>query len=113
MKEYYASHKNLRKILGTGYRNYYDYYRQYGRFGDGSEKAKQGIRIYSTTVCIDPGHQRRAMYSREPIGPGSGTYKIKVSSGTYGRACSNSESNRRSGQEKGEHSWNKIQTCET
>ncbi len=84
VKEYYASHKNLRKILGTGYRNYYDYYRQYGRFGDGSEKAKQGIRIYSTTVCIDPGHQRRAMYSREPIGPGSGTYKIKVSSGTYG-----------------------------
>ena len=85
VKEYYESHKSLRKILGKGYRKYYLYYQLYGRFGDESAKAKKGIKIFSTTVCLDPGHQSRGMSAREPIGPGSGTYKDKCSSGTYGR----------------------------
>ena len=35
-------------------------------------------------VCIDPGHQASGDYSREPIGPGSGTTKPRVTSGAYG-----------------------------
>jgi len=84
VKEYYEEHPELRDALGTGYRNFYLYYQLYGRFGDNSEKAKFGEKVFETVVCIDPGHQAHGMYSREPIGPGSGTYKTKVSSGTYG-----------------------------
>ena len=84
VKEYFKTHRNLRKVLGNGYRKYYLYYQLYGRWGDDSARAKKGIKIFSTTVCIDPGHQLHAMYTKEPIGPGSGTWKIKVSSGTYG-----------------------------
>ena len=36
-------------------------------------------------VCIDPGHQKQGDYSKEPVGPGSGIYKTKVTSGAYGR----------------------------
>ena len=35
-------------------------------------------------VAIDPGHQGRGNYSREPNGPGSTVYKAKVASGTRG-----------------------------
>ena len=85
VKDYYKQHPELHKLLGTGYRKYYKYYMLYGRFGDKSPEAKLGKKIFATRVCIDPGHQSRGNYSREQIGPGSSTYKPKVSSGTYGR----------------------------
>ena len=37
-------------------------------------------------IAIDPGHQRQGNPNQEPNGPGSATYKAKVSSGTRGVA---------------------------
>jgi len=42
-------------------------------------------------VAIDPGHQRRGNYEREPNGPGSTVYKAKVASGTQGVSSGVSE----------------------
>lgn len=41
-------------------------------------------RLAGIKIGIDPGHQRKANYGKEPIAPGSSTKKTKVSSGTYG-----------------------------
>ncbi|MDO4719925.1 MAG: N-acetylmuramoyl-L-alanine amidase [Peptostreptococcaceae bacterium] len=35
-------------------------------------------------ICIDPGHQQKGNYEKEPIGPGSKTMKNKVAAGTKG-----------------------------
>jgi len=36
------------------------------------------------TICIDPGHQRKPNFEKEPIAPDSEETKIKVSAGTQG-----------------------------
>ncbi|MGM9536564.1 MAG: N-acetylmuramoyl-L-alanine amidase, partial [Intestinibacter sp.] len=36
------------------------------------------------TICIDPGHQLKGDSNTEQIAPDSGSYKIRVSSGTAG-----------------------------
>ena len=39
---------------------------------------------FSLTICIDPGHQKEADLTLEPIAPGSETTKARVSTGTRG-----------------------------
>lgn len=45
----------------------------------------------SFTVCIDPGHQEKGDPKGEPIAPGSGNKKQRVSSGTAGIATKKAE----------------------
>lgn len=46
---------------------------------------------YKGRITIDPGHQREADHSTEPIGPGALEEKIKVTSGTQGVATGTPE----------------------
>lgn len=48
-------------------------------------------RLTGLKIGIDPGHQRKTNYGKEPISPGSSTKKTKVSSGTYGVVTKTSE----------------------
>jgi len=57
-------------------KNYY-----FAKSGEHIPGRKKGAKV----VAIDPGHQRRADYSTEVIGPGSSKKKPRVSTGTYGR----------------------------
>ncbi|MBB6716131.1 N-acetylmuramoyl-L-alanine amidase family protein [Clostridium gasigenes] len=43
------------------------------------------------TICIDPGHQEKGDSKTEPIAPGSGQRKARVSSGTAGVATKRAE----------------------
>lgn len=43
------------------------------------------------TICIDPGHQEKGDSKTEPVAPGSGQRKARVSSGTAGVATKKSE----------------------
>ncbi|MBU3102783.1 N-acetylmuramoyl-L-alanine amidase family protein [Clostridium gasigenes] len=43
------------------------------------------------TICIDPGHQEKGDSKTEPIAPGSGQRKARVSSGTAGVATKKAE----------------------
>ena len=45
----------------------------------------------SFTVCIDPGHQEKGDSKGEPVAPGSGNKKPRVSSGTAGIATKRAE----------------------
>ena len=45
----------------------------------------------SFTVCIDPGHQEKGDPKGEPVAPGSGNKKPRVSSGTAGIATKKAE----------------------
>lgn len=42
-------------------------------------------------ICIDPGHQQKGNYQKEPIGPGAKTMKNKVAAGTRGVATQKPE----------------------
>ncbi|MED4224264.1 N-acetylmuramoyl-L-alanine amidase [Neobacillus cucumis] len=49
-----------------------------------SQLAKAEASKKSLVICIDPGHQRKADLTTEPVGPGARTEKIKVTGGTTG-----------------------------
>ncbi|MQN02189.1 MAG: N-acetylmuramoyl-L-alanine amidase [bacterium LCO1.1] len=48
-------------------------------------KKKKKNKRAGITIGIDPGHQQRGNYSKEPIGPGSRIRKARVAGGTSGR----------------------------
>ncbi len=47
-------------------------------------KPEQNSILSGFVICIDPGHQQKGNYEKEPIAPGSDDMKTKCSSGTQG-----------------------------
>ncbi len=86
---YRRAYTDLRSAFGDNYPKYYLHYILYGKKEGRTQTT--GWVSNGLIVCIDPGHQRYAMTSKEPIGPGSSTTKMKVTGGATGVATRNTE----------------------